>query len=331
MISDYDLSDFAVITPISNSPAYAIRAQNYFRFRDMCQAAGVRLITAEAAFGERPFEVTERDNPDHWQGRTQEELWLKENLCNVAIRHAVQMYPEIKYVAWVDSDCFPMSTPREWFLKTRMALDHYQIVQMWDYLINMGPDNQPISQPQMSYMKCYEANGFQVPLQKTKIKHTLAGHSGMVSIGRPGLAWAASLDILGKLGMLYQTSILGSGDYHMARCFTETVEEASQEFKLSEYAKSILDYQTLCKRYLKRDVGYVKMTVGHWYHGDKKDRRYGDRGAILVRNGYTPRLDVKADQFGLLQLETHEERQIRLRDEIRAYFSGRNEDSIPLR
>lgn len=326
-----DLSRFYVVTPIINSPRYRARADNYDRFKAMCAAAGVNLVTVEAAFGARRFEVTERDNLFHVQVRTEDELWTKENLINIGIAHIMQIWPDAREIAWVDSDCFPMSTPREWFDETWHQLQHYEFVQMWEYMINFGPDFQPISGPQMSFMKTYAANGFEVPKGKN-VKHTLAGNSGLVALGRPGLAWAANVTALNKVGRLLDKCILGSGDWHMAHGLVGAMLQNSSEFvKLSKYAQYLFHFQELCERHIKRDVGYVPVTVGHWFHGDKKDRKYGSRGQILIDAGYDPAIDVKYDTQGLLQLETWEPRQITLRDKIRDYFATRNEDSIPLR
>jgi hypothetical protein len=102
----------------------------------------------------------------------------------------------------------------------------------------------------------------------------------------------------------------------------------SQEYALPNYTNYILNYQERCEHWIKRDVGYVPITVGHWWHGKYKDRKYGSRGKILVECKYNPFIDVKYDAHGVLQLETVSARQIRLRDQCRAYFKERNEDSI---
>lgn len=324
------LKDFIVITPIINSPRYEVRAENYRKFKGVCDQAGVRLITVECAFGERPFEVTERDNWNHVQLRTVEELWHKENMINIGIEYAMQTWPDTKYVAWVDSDCFPMCPPRQWFEETFHELQHYEFVQMWEYLNNFGPDFQPVSQPQMSFMKTYAANGYTVP-KGQNVAHTLAGHSGMVSLGRPGLAWAANVDALNRVGRLIDFTIIGSGDWHMAHGLVGAMEPSAAEHKLSRYSAKLLEWQERAERWIKRDVGFVTGTVGHWFHGDKVDRRYGDRGRILIDNGYNPDVDIKYDSQGLIQLETWEPRQIVMRDKIRDYFRRRNEDSVPLR
>ncbi|WP_250481359.1 hypothetical protein, partial [Caballeronia sp. GAOx1] len=61
------------------------------------------LWVCEVAYGNRPFAVTEKDNPFHIQLRTESELWHKENALNIAFSHICQIRPEAEYFAWVDS------------------------------------------------------------------------------------------------------------------------------------------------------------------------------------------------------------------------------------
>lgn len=327
-----DLSKLYVITPYFNSQKYWTRPENYRKFEAMCKTAGVKLITVECAFGDRPFEVTERDNPMHLQLRSVEELWLKENMINVGLRYLMQFDPDAKQMAWVDSDCFPMSPPREWFEMTVDALDRYEFVQMWEWLINFGPDYQQLSPPQRGFMASYFHHGFKIPKARN-VKHTLAEKGyGQISMGGPGLAWAANIPALNKVGGLLEINILGSGDWHMGHGLLGEMEFNSPEHKhLNEYSAIMRQWQRLALRHIKKDVGYVPMTLGHWFHGDKVNRFYGTRGALLIECKFNPYTDLKHDVQGLLQLETHTPRQIKLRDRIRLHMASRNEDSIPYR
>lgn len=331
-----NLDHFYVITVISNPKRYKRRYELYWHFKEMVEDAGVKLITVEQAFGHRPFMVTDPSNPFHVQVRTIEELWHKENMINLGTHRARQIDPKAREVAWVDADCFPVTPAINWFEETWHALQHYEFVQMWEYLINFGPQNQPVSGPQMSFMKTYAANGHEVPIGKT-VKQTTLGigwepqakdYGQMIGLGRPGLAWAANIDALDKVGGLIDFCIVGSGDWHMAHGLVGAMNQGGWEFKMSRYAEKLLEWQIKAERWIKRDVGYVPVTVGHSWHGNKEDRQYGTRGGILVGNGFNPDTDVKYDSYGLLQLETHEPRQIKMRDQIRSYFGARNEDSI---
>jgi hypothetical protein len=66
------------------------------------------------------------------------------------------------------------------------------------------------------------------------------------------------------------------------------------------------------------------------WHGKKKDRKYADRWKILKAHDFNPLIDLKRDLQGLWQLETYSQRQINLRNDLRAYFSSRNEDSVDI-
>jgi hypothetical protein len=89
-----------VVTMLENPLRWRARYWNYWMFERECAAAGAILYTAEVAFGERHFEVTQAGNPRHLQLRTDSEIWHKENALNLLIQ---RLPPEAKYVAWIDS------------------------------------------------------------------------------------------------------------------------------------------------------------------------------------------------------------------------------------
>jgi hypothetical protein len=337
-----DLSKFYVITPLSNPVRYQRRYELYHRFAEMCASADVKLITVEQAFGLRNFMVTEPNNPFHVQVRTEEELWHKENMINIGIKRASEM--GAREVAWVDADVRPAAMPRHWFEETWHALQHYEFVQMFETMLDLSLKHNALGSPQRGFMANYIKYGS--PNLEEFIKIQKAGerredgcvcpppypypygkHSSV--FGRPGLAWAANVETgINKVGGLIDYSILGAGDWYMAHCLIGKVAALSGEFKSSSaYLNRINQWEQLCERWIKRDVGYVPGLVHHDFHGDKSLRKYGTRGSILVNNKYNPETDIKYDAQGLLQLETWDQRQINLRDQIRGYFRARSEDS----
>lgn len=352
-----DLSHFYVITPITNQWRYKRRYELYWKFKELCEQAGVNLVTIEIAFGERPHMVTGHGqhswgNSFEIQLKSHEELWHKENLINVAVQHIMQRDPLAKKIAWVDADCFPMIPMREWFEETWHYLEHYEFVQMWEWLINFAPNSQRIGDlhsdvigtPQLGFMASYQRFGFKSPIGayagKQKTEYT-DDDKFPKQLGRPGLAWAANIDAFNKVGGLVDFCILGSGDWHMAHALIGAMSEqttlvgtlrghGSQEYAMAPYTEALLDWQKRCERWIKRDVGFIPVTVGHWWHGKYKDRRYGSRGKILVECNFNPYTDVKKDAQGVQQLETWEPRQIELRDRVRHYFATRDEDSTDM-
>ena len=193
-------------------------------------------------------------------------------------------------------------------------------------------------------MSTYSDFGFEAPkgaYKNPKATEYTSDGGAIRSLGRPGLAWAANLDAFNKVGRLIDFCILGSGDWHMAHALIGAMTEqttmvgmikghGSQEYKLPDYTHALLAWQERCERWIKRDVGFVPVTVGHWWHGKYVNRKYGSRGSILIDNQFNPYTDIKYDSHGMIQLEVWEPRQMRLRDHIRAYFRDRNEDSTDL-
>lgn len=313
-----DLDKFYVVTVISNPVRFMRRYELYWRFAEMCRCAGVHLVTVEQAFGERPWMVTVPDNPLNVQVRSYEELWLKENMINLGIERARE-HGATK-IAWVDADCAPMQPPRRWFEETWHALQHYEFCQMWSSMVDLD-ENQRIVAQGVSFMNNYLRFGTGAP----KTQHE-TGYS--VSWGRPGLAWAANVDALDKVGGLIDFTILGSGDWYAARALVGQLDEVIPKGVLVPYYEKIRQWGVLCERWIKRDVGMVQGSMWHDWHGTHKNRQYDTRDQILVRADFNPDTDLKYDSYGLLQLETWEPRQIRLRDEIRGYFRQRNEDGL---
>lgn len=321
-----DLSKFFVITVISNPVRYMRRYELYWRFAEMCAAAEVNLITVEQAFGERPFMVTQPNNTHHVQVRNFEELWLKEAMINLGAERARQ-HGATK-IAWIDADCGPMQPPRRWFEETWHALQHYEFVQMWSSMVDVDENQQVIGCPMPSFMFNYLTFG--APTLDEFKSHKQRYPYGHKAFGRPGLAWAANIDAFDKVGRLIDYAILGAADWYQAHCLIGTAETTfpGNVDSSDAYVRRILQWQTLCERWIKRDVGFVAGSVWHDFHGKKQNRRYSTRNQILLRNHYDPDTDLKYDAFGLPQLETWEPRQIRLRDQIRQYFRQRSEDGL---
>jgi len=325
-----DLTHFWVITVISNPYRYERRYELYFRFARMCKDAGVNLITVEQAFGDREYMVTDPTNPNHLQVRSHEILWLKENMIDLGIAQAKRLDSKVNKVMWCDADCRPAAMPHEWFAEIWHYLEIYQFVQCWEFLINLDRRHNAATMPQESFMSSYVKAGCPSPDEFAQIKFDEKDYPyGSSKFGRPGLCWAANVDALNSVGGLIDFAVLGAGDFYMGHSLIGSLKAISSEYKkLSPYWEKLYDWQEKCTRWIKRDVGFVPGTLLHDNHGDKINRKYGTRGQILYKNGYDPNKDIKYDSSGLLQLETWEDRQIKMLDQIREYFSERNENDI---
>lgn len=276
------------------------------------EASGVTLWTIELQLGNRAFQITCPENPHHIQLRHWDELWHKENALNIAIS---RLPYDWRYVAWVDADIKFCSS--DWVDECLNQLQVYQIVQMFETAVDLGPTGQSLA-VHNSFMSCYLKNG---AIHPEKAYHEF----------HPGFAWAARREAIDAMGGLLDRVILGSGDRAMALAFVGKAALASHVDTTSDYQKYILDFQAKCERSIRRDVGVMPGTILHSWHGRKKDRGYWSRWQVLIDNEFKPYEDLKRNSYGVFQLhDDGSERFMRLRDEIRAYMKSRNEDSIDL-
>ncbi len=314
------LDDFFVVTAISNTPRFRRRYELYRRFRAMCEANGIELVTVEIALGDRPFEITQHGDHRDLQLRTIEEYWHKESALRLGIAHGRRLWPGKKTVAWIDADCEPVGRSfREACAETWHELQHYRIVQMWEWLQPLDYNCAPIGTPNPSFMANYIKTGNPYPSKKP-------GYP--TQWGSPGLAWAANLEALDAIGGIPDAAILGAGDWYLAHMLISDLPVPQMENYTRGYRDYWLHIQQLCERRIERDVGYVRGLWMHYYHGRQVNRGYNTREHILIRNRFDPHTDLKRDHQGLYQLETWEPRQRRMRDAIRQYFRARCEDDI---
>ena len=97
------------------------------------------------------------------------------------------------------------------------------------------------------------------------------------------------------------------------------------------YRAQVETWSKLAEIHLRRNVGYVPGLITHDWHGDKMNRKYLERWDILKQTEFDPSRDLTRDVQGLYRLADFlDERSMRLRDLIRAYFRQRDEDSTYL-
>lgn len=294
-----------VVSVVFNQNRYASRYRLYHQFEKHVKDSGAILYTVEIALRDRHFEVTHHGNPHHIQLRTESELWFKENGGNVALSW---LPADWEYVAFVDAD-FLFTRP-DWAFETVHMLQHYDAVQMFSNLTYLDRHNHPHNH--MHGFVYQHRNQLTIPKRY--------GHQGAV-----GGAWAYRRSAVKKLGGLLDICILGSGDWHMAFALAlrDDVHPEMKFESIPQYVKAIQDWAERAKD-LRGNIGYVESHAIHYWHGSLKNRGYNTRWQILTRNHYDPFCDTYKDWQGLLHLTKHKPG---LRDEIRAYFKARDEDS----
>ena len=318
-----------VVTCISNPARYHARYRLYRTFAKHVQDSGAELYTIEVAYGQRAWEVTETGNPNHVQLRTTEELWHKENLQNLAL---ARLPATARYVAFVDAD-FTFLRP-DWAQETMQTLQHHPVVQMFssvsyvnaqDEITNSAPGwvaSWLSGEPMQAKGQCVRNELF----GQTIISNDY-GTAGRTHLGAPGGAWAWRIADLSKVGGLLDFSILGSGDWHMAAGLIGAMELTLLDTYQPSFNDMLLNWQARAERVVKRNVGLVRGTAVHHYHGPMVKRNYQARKTILAKHQFDPRKDISRDHQGLWQWnDDNTPRMWALRDDVRAYFRSRDED-----
>jgi hypothetical protein len=275
-----------------------------------CQAhlesfANVAVHVCELAYGDRPFEVT---GPGDLQLRTGDELWHKENLANLCVRHFPAGW---EYGALIDGD-FQM-TRQDWAGEAIEQLQHHPFVQLFSSLVYASAHHRP-----HRMMASFAWNWLH-----DRARCVSDGDSP----GAVGGAWAFTAEAFDAVGGMLDTCICGSADWHMAFGLVgRSSGRRETERTHANYSAAILAWQARATA-LGGDIGCIDhMAVHHW-HGTLRSRGYGSRVDILIDNAFDPLRDISYDRQGALRLTGNKPK---LRDDLRAYFRSRSEDSLEL-
>lgn len=315
-----------VVTTVFNSPRYKTRWKLYEDFASMVKSAEAILYTVEVAFGDREF-VLPRD-PKHperlLQLRTKHELWLKENALNLLVSWMTAHVPCWEYVAWLDADI--RFVRADWDDEIKHALQHFAILQPWSQSLDLDSRYEINADPKFRSLQ--QSVGWAakegLPIRPSAYYY---GGEGAGKFYHPGYAWATRRGIWDGLGGLLDTAILGSADNYMAQALLGQVQTIIPGGVSDRYRELILEWQQRAEAVVRRNVGATDGLLLHHYHGAKASRRYRDRNQILIDTKFNPDTDIKRDAQGLWQLgHRNDKRSHQLRDQVREYFHGRNED-----
>jgi len=296
-----------VIIVISNPCLYARRyilAKEFIKRMEM-EEEYVNLFVVELIYKNQKYILTDKNNKNHLQIKTDIPIWHKENMINLGVKH---LLPEKwKAFAWIDADIeFESCT---WSLDTLKLLNGtFDILQLWSHAADLDANEKS--------MQNFTSAGYQYIKSNMIFKLTTG-----LNFPHPGYAWAITRKAYEKIGGLYELSILGSGDHNMMMSLFGFGVQSISGLTTDNYKKSITDYESNMK---KLRFGYVPCVIRHYYHGSKKNRKYMERWIILVDNKFDPYEHLTHDKTGILIPTDKCPKQ--LLDDIMTYFKERNED-----
>lgn len=315
-IKHHDLrsdSTLHVIGVIQNAVRYHSR---YRHFRDwakrMVETPHVELHVVEACYGDRHPELKpEADEYSYHEVRTNSEIWLKENLINIGVKHLLPR--DWKYMAWVDCDV--QFHRDDWALASVHQLQHYNVIQPWSHAADLNHDGGIIQHYKSFGFLC--ANGYPMSHVNWKKGYEFA---------HTGYAWACNRYYYENIEKLLDWCIIGAGDHHMAWSNVGRILETIHGGVCDDYRRTALEFQRKASAACAGLVGYAPGTLLHPFHGPKSRRGYKTRWSILIDNHYNPATDVRYDSQGVLQI-CGKNRQA-LEHAVMRYNRERQEDSI---
>lgn len=292
-----------VILPYFNFCDFKRRQQLFIDFIERLKyTPGIRIVISEAFLNSRT-RLPNLPVFGHFVFKTEDKLWLKENLVNLAVEKLPKNW---KYMAWIDADIEFLN--QNWVSETIDELQTSDIVQLFQTCVNLGPKNEAIKIDK-SFCYMFKDSGTQLSASdKYGFWHT-------------GYAWACRRKAWDTMGGLIDWAILGSGDRHMALAWIGKADTSYPSGIHQKYKNMVLDFEKACKDFR---VSYVWGTILHFWHGQFKDRRYKERWTILTPEKYDPTVDVGVNEDGLIQFSKKGQR---LQKEFADYFKNRKEDS----
>lgn len=255
--------------------------------------------------------------------RTNDELWLKENLINVGAQHLPYDWEQ---VCWLDSDVHFVRP--NWVGECIHKLQHYAFLQMFSHARDVGPNYEmlPENYPHadgVSFVHAWQTDKLDAP--KGGATKDCYPYPPRVW---PGLAWAATRKAWDDVGGLIDWAIWGGADYHMSFGLIERPDKMMRNDLHRDYKKLCMQWYYRCHTHIRRNVGVMEGSIMHNWHGRKTDRGYNAKHGLLASIGFDPLRHLKKDSQGLWEL--HDDRStafVQLRDMLRKIATERNEDS----
>lgn len=304
------------ITSYFNPAGYRCRGQNYRRFRERL---AVPLVTVELSFG-GDFELRPGDADILVQIRGGDIMWQKERLLNIGMK---RVPVECRKIAWMDCDL--LFADAGWPERASEALEEVSLLHLFQECSDLprgatpdkrGGEATGVSAPSMVYRIVAEGDAPEdLLLRFPRVERTATC----------GLAWASRREVLEAHGF-YDACILGSGDRAILSAALGRFECCTRGIQMN--ARREAHYLAWARPYFETvggRIGYLSGRVFHLWHGEIRDRRYGERDRGLAALDFDPVADIALDPEGAWRWSSNKRE---LHAFVRDYFTSRNEDGV---
>jgi hypothetical protein len=295
------------LTTFFNPNNYNNKINNYNIFRENIIKQGIKLITVECAFKDKPFQLTAKDADILIQVRSNSILWHKENLLNIAFSN---LPVDCDKIAWMDCDIIFLN--KNWVKETASLLEKYVIVKPFKQAIRISEEdsNKIIKTRKIEVIK--KINNFHNNDLDFRTNDDFINYISVFS-------WAARRSIFDEIGF-YDKMVVGGGDSIMTTAFMGQ-KIIIQDLPM-ELEKDIKVWSTILYSRVKGSIFFLNGKVIHMFHGSLKNRKYDSRYNILKKNDFDPIKDVGLNKDGCLEWISPKKE---LHKYLHNYFYRRNE------
>lgn len=304
-----------VIGVIANPVRYHSRLRLFRQWaEEMVNTINVKVHVVEAVYGDRHAECKPKCGEyNYHEVRVTSEIWLKENLINIAVKNLLPS--NWKYLAWVDCDVH-FRDPA-WALNSLHQLQHYNIIQPWQSAMDLDFYG--------NVMNTWTSFGSLAAAGKPMYHDKTRTNIGY-TYGHTGYAWCCTRYFYENVEKLADFNIVGAGDHLQAWACVNMVDSTMPKQISQGYRHLCESWQAKAFRACAGMVGFTPGRLEHHFHGNKENRKYWDRWKILLHNHYDPTVDIGYDSQGVLILIG--KNRYKIEREIMAYNRGRQEDSF---
>jgi len=276
------------------------RKRNYEIF---CSLIGIPLITVELATDGR-FELDGKLSAILVRLGEGDIMWQRERLVNIGF-HYLPVHCEAVAIL----DCDSIFANANWATATLDALSRYQIVQPFSQIVYLS-QNDPMPRPSSDSQALLQSEPMGPQTRNGRVR-TLGG------------VWVARKNILDKCG-LYDACILGGADEAILAAAKGEFQRCTRVLRMcSAQARHYLRWAEQFYNEVRGELGCLRSTLYHLWHGHKISRRYRERHSILSNYSFDPDADIVITASGPWKWNSKKHR---LHEQVTNYFRSRKED-----
>ena len=300
------------ITTYFNPSKYAKRFENYMAFRKSSKAQALKLLTVELALNGEPFVLSDTDADLLIQVRSNSVMWHKERLINIGIENLPETCDKI---CWLDCDLIFLNN--NWVKETSVLLNNFDLVQPFSSVLQTDHKLRVINESYGFGYYCKKKIPSSTSFKQGQPEKDPSKHATW------GFGWAAKKDIITSMGGLYDRNIVGGGDniIKLSFGFAKIKEDTFSE----EHKKDLLKFfeKNEDKQLKRSNISCTSGSAKHLWHGDRKDRGYGERDIILKEANYDPQSHIQINNDRCFEFTASGKA---LEHKIKTYFDSRKED-----